>query len=112
MALPTTRLGPRTIAEELVREETPSPLEPEISFNSIAFNLYGIPALTVPCGFTSTGLPVGLMIAGPRFSEAQVLALGNAFEKASPFHNARPPITPASIAPPITRPTSRSPRSP
>ncbi len=106
VALPTTRLGPRTVAEELEREETPAPLEPEISFNSIAFNLYGIPALSIPCGFTSTGLPVGLMIAGPRFSEAQVLALGVAFEKATSFHNVRPPLTPTTIAPPIIRPTS------
>ena len=111
VALPTMRLGPRTINEELEREETPSPLEPENSSNSIAFNLYGIPALSIPCGFTSSGLPVGLMIAGPRFSEAQVLALGNAFEKATPFHTARPSLTPATIVPPITRPTTRVPHS-
>ena len=110
VALPTTRLGPRTITKELEREETPSPLEPENSSNSIAFNLYGIPALSVPCGFTSAGLPVGLMIAGPRFSEAQVLALGNAFEKATSFHKKRPPLTPTTAAPPIVRPTTRSPR--
>ena len=108
VALPTTRLGPRTITEELEREETPSPLEPENSSNSIAFNLFGIPALSVPCGFTSTGLPVGLMIAGPRFSEAQVLALGSAFEKATPFHNARPPLTPATSVPLLDRPSARS----
>lgn len=108
VALPTTRLGPRTIAEELEREETPSPLEPENSFNSIAFNLYGIPTLSIPCGFTSTGLPVGLMIAGPRFSEVQVLALGVAFEKATPFHNARPSVTPTTTVPSIARPATRS----
>ena len=111
VALPTTRLGPRTIEEELQREEAPSPLEPENSSNSIAFNLYGIPALSVPCGFTSTGLPVGLMIAGPRFSEAQVLALGSAFEKATLFHNARPPLTPTTTPPQITRPTTRPPHA-
>ena len=33
------------------------------------FNVYGIPAISVPCGFTAAGLPVGLMIAGPRFAE-------------------------------------------
>ncbi len=108
VALPTMRLGPRTIEEELQREEAPSPLEPENSSNSIAFNLYGIPALSIPCGFTSKGLPVGLMIAGPRFSEARVLALGRAFEGATLFHNARPPLTPSTIAPPIVRPTTRS----
>ena len=108
VALPTTRLGPRTINEELAREETPSPLEPENTSNSIAFNLYGVPALSIPCGFTSTGLPVGLTIAGPRFSETQVLALANAFEQATLFHQMRPPLTPATIAPLIARPTTRS----
>lgn len=108
VALPTMRIGPRTISEELKREEEPSPLEPENASNSIAFNLYGIPALTVPCGFTSAGLPVGLMIAGPRFSEAQVLALGNAFEKATSFHNARPSLSPSTRVNPIVRPTDRS----
>ncbi len=107
VALPTTRLGPRTITQELEREETPSPLEPEISFNSIAFNLYGIPALSVPCGFTSEGLPVGLLIAGPHFAEAHVLALGAAFEKATSFSKARPPMTPTTIVPPVARSITR-----
>ena len=90
VALPTNRVGPRTIREELDREEKPSPLEPENTFNSLAFDLYGIPAISIPCGFTPEGLPIGLMIAGPRFSEGRVLALAAAFERATPWHARRP----------------------
>ncbi len=96
VALPTNRVGPRLITEELAREEKPSPLEPENTFNSLAFNLYGIPAISIPCGFTPEGVPIGLMIAGPRFSESKVLALAAAFERASPWHTRRPAFPPTS----------------
>ena len=96
VALPTNRVGPRLITEELAREEKPSPLEPENTFNSLAFNLYGIPAISIPCGFSPEGLPIGLMIAGPRFSEGKVLALAAAFERASPWHTRRPAFPPTS----------------
>lgn len=92
VALPTNRVSPLTIQEQLGREEKPSPLEPETPFNSLAFDLYGIPAVSVPCGFTPEGLPVGLMIAGPRFSEGRVLALAGAYERATAWHRARPSL--------------------
>ncbi len=54
------------------------------------FNLTGHPALSVPCGLTGNGLPVGIQLVGPPFSEAKLLRLGYAFEVArGPF--ARPP---------------------
>jgi aspartyl-tRNA(Asn)/glutamyl-tRNA(Gln) amidotransferase subunit A len=48
-----------------------------------AFNLTGLPALSLPCGFTSEGLPIGLQIVGPSWSEAHVLRAGNAYEQAT-----------------------------
>ncbi len=93
VALPTNRVGPRTIKEELEREEKPSPIEPENTFNSLAFNLYGIPAISLPCGFTPGGLPMGIMIAGPRFSEGKVLALAGAYERATQWHARRPMLS-------------------
>ncbi|GAA3760508.1 amidase [Terriglobus aquaticus] len=92
VVLPTNRVGPRTIQEELGREEKPQPEEPTNDFNSLAFNLYGIPAISIPCGFTPGGLPVGLMIAGPRFSEGRVLALAAAYERAAGWGSRRPAI--------------------
>ncbi len=49
--------------------------------NTHPWNLTGLPALTIPCGFTSDGLPVGLQITGSRFSEPKLLAIGKLFEQ-------------------------------
>jgi aspartyl-tRNA(Asn)/glutamyl-tRNA(Gln) amidotransferase subunit A len=92
VVLPTRRRTPRTIDASIKREESDKMRNPELE-NTGQFNIYGIPAISVPCGFTSTGLPVGLMIAGPRFSEARVLALANAYEKATEWHKRNPPLT-------------------
>jgi aspartyl-tRNA(Asn)/glutamyl-tRNA(Gln) amidotransferase subunit A len=77
----------------LKREETERPLNPELD-NTQQFNVYGVPAISVPCGFTSDGLPVGLMVAGPRFSEGKVLALARAFEQATEWHKRKPRLSP------------------
>lgn len=103
VVLPTMRVGPRKINDELQREEKPSPTEPENTSNSLAFNLYGIPALSLPCGFSKSGLPIGMMIAGPRFSESKVLALGNAFEQATEWHKRRPELTSSTPVPALNR---------
>ena len=56
------------------------------------FNRSGQPALTVPCGFTTDGLPIGLMIVGKRFAESTVLRIGHAYQQATNWHNRRPPL--------------------
>lgn len=60
-----------------------------------------IPALTLPCGFSKSGLPVGLMIAGPHFSEGKVLALAYAFQQATEWHMRKPILTPTMAVPPL-----------
>jgi aspartyl-tRNA(Asn)/glutamyl-tRNA(Gln) amidotransferase subunit A len=57
------------------------------------FNFTGQPAASVPCGFNSEGLPVGLQVVGRRFDEARVLRAAAAFEKAHPWRDKKPPIT-------------------
>jgi aspartyl-tRNA(Asn)/glutamyl-tRNA(Gln) amidotransferase subunit A len=54
------------------------------------FNLTGLPALSLPCGFTKAGLPVGLQIVSRAWGEAKVLNLGYAFEQATEWHKGRP----------------------
>jgi aspartyl-tRNA(Asn)/glutamyl-tRNA(Gln) amidotransferase subunit A len=49
------------------------------------FNLTQQPAASVPCGLTSSGLPVGLHIVGPRYHDARVLRAARAFESVQPF---------------------------
>jgi aspartyl-tRNA(Asn)/glutamyl-tRNA(Gln) amidotransferase subunit A len=56
------------------------------------FDVSGQPALTVPCGFSASGLPIGLQIAGRRFDEATVLRLGHAFQRDTDWHLRRAPI--------------------
>ncbi|HME89938.1 MAG TPA: Asp-tRNA(Asn)/Glu-tRNA(Gln) amidotransferase subunit GatA [Myxococcaceae bacterium] len=55
-------------------------------------NLAGLPGMSVPCGFTHAGLPIGLQILGKHFDEARVLRIGRAFEREHDFHRRRPPL--------------------
>lgn len=93
VVLPTRRRTPRTVEAAIKREESDKPRNPELE-NTGQFNVYGIPAISVPCGFTKGGLPVGLMIAGPRFAESRVLAVARAYEAATDWHKRKPPLTP------------------
>ena len=56
------------------------------------FNLTGLPALSVPCGFTKEGLPIGLQIVSRLWGEFKVLNLGHAFEQATEWHQRQPAI--------------------
>ena len=103
VALPTMRIPPRTINDALNREEEPKPREPETVSNCTPFNIFGLPAISIPCGFSKEGLPIGLMIAGPRFSEGKVLALANAYEKVTEWYTKRPSLTPDMAVPPVIR---------
>ncbi len=100
VALPTRRHSPRTVSDAMKREESDKMRNPELE-NTGQFNIYGIPTISVPCGFTPAGLPVGLMIAGPRFSEGRVLALAQAYEQATQWHKRKPPLTPDMAVPPL-----------
>jgi aspartyl-tRNA(Asn)/glutamyl-tRNA(Gln) amidotransferase subunit A len=53
--------------------------------NLAPWNLYGLPAISVPCGYTRDGLPIGLQIVGPAGQDALVLAAAQAYEKATPW---------------------------
>lgn len=57
-----------------------------------AITITGLPVISVPCGFTSEGLPVGLQIVGRRLAEATVLKAAAAFEAIAPWKNEKPPI--------------------
>ena len=56
------------------------------------FNLSGQPAISVPCGFTAAGLPVGLQVVGPRFGDAAVLRAAHAYEAVNPVSDRRPSL--------------------
>jgi aspartyl-tRNA(Asn)/glutamyl-tRNA(Gln) amidotransferase subunit A len=56
------------------------------------YNLAGLPAISVPCGFSSGGLPLGLQIAGRAFDEATVLRIAAAYEQATDWHTRHPSL--------------------
>jgi aspartyl-tRNA(Asn)/glutamyl-tRNA(Gln) amidotransferase subunit A len=56
------------------------------------FNASGLPALSLPCGFTKDGLPIGLQLVGRPFDEATVLRAGHAYEQATEWHLRRPAL--------------------
>jgi len=58
--------------------------------NTYPFNLAGFPALSVPCGFTSAGLPIGLQIVGRPYDDLTVLRVGQYYQHASAWHTRRP----------------------
>ena len=64
------------------------------SFLTYAFSVMGLPAISIPCGFTRDGLPVGLQIIGKRRGDATVLRAAAAFEAAQPWAHHVPPVVP------------------
>ena len=66
-------------------------------------SLTGLPALALPCGFTSTGLPVNLQLIGRAWEESMVLRIGHAYEQAAGWYRRRPPLEARSI-PTLTSP--------
>jgi aspartyl-tRNA(Asn)/glutamyl-tRNA(Gln) amidotransferase subunit A len=74
-------------------EKTDDPLKmylSDIFTNSV--NLAGVPAISVPCGFTTGGLPVGLQLIGRHFDEETVLCAAHAYEKSTDWHRRRPEL--------------------
>jgi Asp-tRNA(Asn)/Glu-tRNA(Gln) amidotransferase A subunit family amidase len=68
--------------------------------NTRPTNVWGLPAISIPCGFTQTGLPIGLQIIGPHWGEAKVLQLADAYEQATAWHKSVPKIASDTATPP------------
>jgi aspartyl-tRNA(Asn)/glutamyl-tRNA(Gln) amidotransferase subunit A len=76
-------------------EKTDDPLQMYLSDAfTLPASLAGIPGLSVPCGFTNEGLPVGLQILGPTFSEERILRIAYQFEQHTEHHKRNPPLAP------------------
>jgi aspartyl-tRNA(Asn)/glutamyl-tRNA(Gln) amidotransferase subunit A len=88
LVAPTSMRMPETIANALKNPTR----EPTMIRNTLPFDVFGIPAISVPCGFTRAGLPIGLQIIGPRLGEARVLALAHAYEQATDWHRRAPQV--------------------
>ncbi len=98
---PAFKIGqrPSKIPDYLVRQIPPDINIQDLYFDDtddalvLPFNMTGQPAATIPCGFSSEGLPLGLQIVGRWGDEATVLRASAAFEEAQPWANRIPPLT-------------------
>jgi amidase len=90
---PTAAVPPFAVEVPFPREIGGRPMRNYIEWVLLtyAFTVLGVPAISVPCGFTAAGLPVGLQIAGRWRDEATVLRAAAAFEAAAPWAHLRPP---------------------
>jgi aspartyl-tRNA(Asn)/glutamyl-tRNA(Gln) amidotransferase subunit A len=76
-----------------IGEKTSDPLQMYLSdIFTIPVNLAGLPAISVPCGFSSGGLPIGLQIIGKPFDEGKILQTAYTFEQNTDFHKKKPKI--------------------
>jgi aspartyl-tRNA(Asn)/glutamyl-tRNA(Gln) amidotransferase subunit A len=92
-------LAPTTLVPALPLAQVDASLDaykhwnPRYSRNTRVGNVLGLCALTLPCGFTRQGLPIGLMICGKGFAEATILRVGYAYEQATTWHDQHPELT-------------------
>ena len=93
---PTTAVGPFPVETVYPRAINGVPMQNYIQWVLLtyAFTVVGLPAISVPCGFTREGLPVGLQIVGRWRDDASVLRAATAFEAAAPWSDRRPPDPP------------------
>ena len=87
LMLPTSGFQVNTIQET---SPGPSIVSKSFSVYTPIFNFTGLPAIQVPCGFDTDGLPVGFQIAGLPFDEATICQVGHAYEQATDWHTRHP----------------------
>jgi amidase len=94
LVLPVSQVAPFSVEVEWVREIEGVQMETYIDWmaTTYAITCTGLPAISVPCGFTPDGLPVGLQIVGRHHRDFDVLQLAYAFEQATQYARQRPTI--------------------
>ncbi len=92
LLVPTTMIPALPLAEVDASLDAYKYWNPRYSRNTRVGNVLGLCALTLPCGFTRQGLPIGLMICGKGFAEATILRIGYAYEQATAWHERRPDL--------------------
>jgi aspartyl-tRNA(Asn)/glutamyl-tRNA(Gln) amidotransferase subunit A len=92
LALPTTPVSAPAVEAQVVRvgDGEESVVQVLASLTG-PFNLTGLPALALPCGFTAAGLPASLQLVGRPFGETALLAVGHAYQRETDWHTRRQP---------------------
>ncbi|MGC2153172.1 MAG: amidase [Terriglobales bacterium] len=89
---PTVPISPPRIADLLKNPDNLRPTELMMLRNTRPFNVWGIPTISVPCGFTKDGMPIGLQLAAAHWREDVVLRAADAYERAAGWPVTLPPI--------------------
>lgn len=84
--------APKLLATQVQVGEDTVGTVPALTQYTRAYNLTGFPAISVPCGFSSSELPIALQLAGRPFDDATVLRAAHAYEQSTDWHRRRPPI--------------------
>ena len=92
LVTPTVPIASPTISSLRANPEDLRPTELILLRNTRPFNVWGLPAISIPCGLTQDGLPIGLQIAGPDGGDALVLSLAEAYEQASGWTKPKLPL--------------------
>ena len=97
LVMPTAPFAAPPILDEFitvggVQHKVRGPGSGIISRNTSPMNATGLPAITVPCGFTQAGLPIGLQFVGSPFQEALLFQVAHGYESVSPALGRRPPV--------------------
>jgi aspartyl-tRNA(Asn)/glutamyl-tRNA(Gln) amidotransferase subunit A len=90
LVTPTTAVTAPVISELEADPERLRERELVLLRNTRPFNVWGLPAISLPCGFSKAGLPIGLQIVGPHWQERKVLELAFAYEQATEWHKWQP----------------------
>ncbi|HZQ67862.1 MAG TPA: amidase [Terriglobales bacterium] len=89
---PTVPIATPMLQELKQHPEQLRPRELALLRNTRPINVWGLPAISLPCGFTKAGLPIGLQIVGPHWEEVRVFQVGYAYERATAWHKRMPAI--------------------
>ena len=94
LVLPVNQVPPFDISQRYVKEIDGVAMDTYIDWMKSCYyiTVTGLPAISVPCGFTPEGLPVGIQIVGRHQRDFEVLQLADAFEQATGFWKRRPPV--------------------
>ncbi|NQW20250.1 MAG: amidase [Chloroflexi bacterium] len=92
LAGPSTPKASYPVTPELLYGPIPTNRKPWDSRFTVPFDFSGLPTIALPCGLDNNGMPVSLQFSGHHLSEPLLVGIGDAFERATDFHNLHPPV--------------------
>jgi amidase len=92
LACPSTPKASYPVTPEALYGPIPSNRVPWDSRFTVPYDFAGLPTIALPCGLDNNGMPLSIQFAGHHLSEPLLVGVGDAFERATDFHNLHPPV--------------------